>query len=194
VAAADIDLDGDVDLAVSNYIDPMRLYVNHNADVAGPDNRWVRVEVVGRGTNTHAVGALVEVEAVGTQIQPVAAGSSFKCQHDLALSFGVGAHDLVPAIRVTWPDGGTRTLRSYPSNRTWRAYGNQRLGDADGDGRVGPSDVDVFLGCWTGPGPGKLATGCEAMDLDGDGDVDGADYLRFIQRLEPGAAVPQSPI
>jgi hypothetical protein len=181
VATADIDLDGDVDLAVSNFLDPMRLYVNHVADVPGPANRWVRVQVVGRGTNTHAVGAEVEVVAGRAQIAAVTAGGSYKCQHDLTLSFGVGASASVPTIRTRWPDGAERTLRNYPSNCTWRVYSSARLGDFDGDGRVGPSVVVVFLGCWTGPGPGFLEPGCETMDLDGDGDVDGADLLLTLK-------------
>ena len=193
VATADIDLDGDVDLAVSNFLDPMRLFVNHVADVPGPANRWVRVQVVGRGTNRHAIGAEVEVEAGPTQVAAVTAGGSYKCQHDLTLSFGVGTNALVPRIRTRWPDGSVRTLRDYPANRTWRVYSSARLGDFDGDGRVGPQDVVVLLGCWTGPGPGSLAEGCETMDLDGDGDVDGVDYQRFILRLDPGVAVPEPP-
>jgi hypothetical protein len=193
VAAADIDGDGDVDLAMASFLDPLRLYINHTADLPGAQNHWMRVRVVGSGANKHAIGAEVEVETVQRQLGFVAAGGSYKCQHDLTLSFGLGAATAATAVRVVWPGGEARQLRNYAADRSWSAYPNARLGDFDGNGRVGRHDVNAFLGCWTGPGPGSLEPGCEMMDLDGDGDVDSADLQHLIARLQPGEGVPQSP-
>ncbi len=48
------------------------------------------------------------------------------------------------------------------------------------DGIVDARDLEAFLACWTGPGPGTAVGGVLPLfDLDGDGDVDYDDQLRF---------------
>ena len=52
------------------------------------------------------------------------------------------------------------------------------FGDANSDGRVDLLDFAVFQICFTDAG-GRVETGCERSDFDGDADVDGVDFLAF---------------
>ncbi len=61
-------------------------------------------------------------------------------------------------------------------------------GDLDEDGDVDGVDQGILEGCYTGPGV-ALACGTPRADLDGDNDVDCADFARFDD-LRPGGADP----
>jgi len=170
-AAADIDADGDLDLLVSDLNRSIKLYVNHE----GQTRRWAKFAVVGRGHNRFGVGTRVELLAGGRwQSREVFAGSNYKSQNELTLHFGLAGATIIDQIVVTWPGGTTRTLNNYPSNATWKLYPPERLGDPDGNG-IDWRDMLRARQCHTGPGPGNIQPGCEAYDLDGDGDIDDAD-------------------
>ena len=52
-------------------------------------------------------------------------------------------------------------------------------GDMDGDGVINLSDFFYWDGCATGPLTDILWNDCRALDLDGDRDVDAADFGQF---------------
>ncbi len=52
-------------------------------------------------------------------------------------------------------------------------------GDADGNGHVELDDFLVLPDCITGPGVAYGDSGCEAFDLNLDGDVDLSDFVGF---------------
>ncbi len=56
-----------------------------------------------------------------------------------------------------------------------------RPGDFDYDRDVDPTDLQHFLGCGLGPGIPQTGPACSDGDLDGDGDVDQADFA-LLQR------------
>jgi hypothetical protein len=56
-------------------------------------------------------------------------------------------------------------------------------GDFDGDGDVDLADYGGFQRCFTGPGAGSIAPGCERVDFDSDVDVDLDDYAEFEVRF-----------
>ena len=175
VATADIDNDGDLDLAVSDRESRVKLYINHD----GAARDWVKFRVVGRGANRFAIGANVVINAGGvSQIREVISGDNFKSQNDLTLHFGLDDAALVDAAHVVWPAGVTRDLANLPSNQTWTLYPPERLGDADGDGAVGLSDFLALAACFGGP----LAPGCEMMDFDGDAEIGWDDWPDFLAR------------
>lgn len=166
-ATADVDADGDLDLAVWIRQHNIKLYMNNE----GHKRRWVKFNVVGEGRNTRGVGAMVTIAAGGRrQIRHLMAGNNFKGHDSSELHFGLDTARMVDEIVIVWPGGIMRTLHNYAADQTWRLYPPRRLGDANGDGIVDADDRAVLENC-----RGPVRSGCEMMDIDGDGDVDDAD-------------------
>ena len=100
---ADIDGDGDLDILIFACGQAPRLLRNDQAT----GNHWLRVQLAGQGGNRNAIGAIVAVDlADGTtmkrQISPT---RSYQSQVELPASFGLGTHDAIERVVVTWPDG-----------------------------------------------------------------------------------------
>ena len=133
-AYADIDGDGDLDIAVSTNNGPALLLRNDG----GGANGWVRVLLVGRASNRDALGAVVRLRAgapggtgagaggsAGTgefgAAREVRSAASYASQSERALTFGLGpaapgARRSVD-IQVTWPDGKTQIFPDLPVGR-----------------------------------------------------------------------------
>lgn len=166
-AVGDVDDDGDLDLAVWSRQQNIRLYMNQE----GHKRRWAKLVVIGEGRNKFGIGATVTISAGGRrQIRHLMAGNNFKGQDSNELHFGLDTARTLDEIVVLWPGGTTRTLTNYAGNKTWKLYPPSRLGDANGDGVVGADDLAAFDACL-----GVVRPGCEAMDVDGNGDVNDAD-------------------
>jgi hypothetical protein len=115
MAAADLDHDGDPDLACSNV-----LYENR-----GSKGNWLQVRVVGDvQANRAGIGATVRVTAGGkTWMRVVDGGSGQGGQSMTAVHVGLGTVDTVESIEVVWP-GGKKTTYAGPftaNQRVWVA-------------------------------------------------------------------------
>jgi hypothetical protein len=80
----------------------------------GADNHWLEVDLVGLPGNRPALGAIVTViTAGGVQTSGVgwAEGSHYGLGH-YRLYFGLGLHNEVDSLTITWPDGTRQTLKS----------------------------------------------------------------------------------
>lgn len=126
VAHADIDKDGDADILFVENGGPAHLLRN-DTDAGN----WLRVHLVGTKSNRDAIGTHVVAEVYGvttpgvtpsgvtpsgvtpsgvTQHRTVRTGSSFISQSEKTLTFGLGSHEAVDRLRVTWPSGDSSTF------------------------------------------------------------------------------------
>ena len=111
-ALVDVDLDGRLDLIVSNRRAPLMLYRN----VTQNTGNWLRIDLRQAGGNRHAIGASITVTTVqhSQTLQRIIGGGHAGGQL-LPLHIGLGT---APAadITVTWPDG-TGTTHNTPANQ-----------------------------------------------------------------------------
>ena len=116
-AYADVDGDGDLDIAAATLNGPAHLFRNDG----GNRRNWLRVRTTGSRSNRSGIGAVVRVtSASGTQWQMVHSGSSYASQSELTLTFGLGADTRVSRIDVEWPSGKTQTFTDLaPNQAVW---------------------------------------------------------------------------
>ena len=109
-AWADIDRDGDLDLATNG-----KIFVN-----GGNSNHWLKVRLDGRrrGVNAAAIGAQVKVEAGGmTQVRQLGSGTGEGNQNSLVLHFGLGSESGPVNLEILWPGGETEVLTGVEVDR-----------------------------------------------------------------------------
>lgn len=114
-AYADIDLDGDLDVVITQVADRPLLLRNEQ----GLGHHWLRLKLVGTRANRDAIGAWVEVEVGGTvQRQQVQPTRSYLSQVELELTFGLGTSPKADVVRVGWPgEDEPRTLGSLAGDQ-----------------------------------------------------------------------------
>ena len=103
LAYADIDADGDLDLAMTQA--GGRAVVLRNDQTLG--HHWIRLKLRAHGANGGAVGAVVTLTTEsGTQSRSVMPSRSYLSQVELPVTFGLGAAEVIQEVKVSWPDGG----------------------------------------------------------------------------------------
>lgn len=105
---ADIDSDGDLDLALFSSVGPMRLL--RNDQTLG--HHWLRLKLQGTKANRDAIGATVSVTLPDDTVltRTVMPTRSYQSQSELPVSFGLGKHDTVKSVVVTWPGGSKQPV------------------------------------------------------------------------------------
>jgi ASPIC and UnbV/Calx-beta domain/FG-GAP-like repeat len=125
VVTADYDIDGNVDLYVTNGLamNPER--------VGGPDvlfrnvghrtNQWIQVDLVGTQSNRDGIGARVLATAGGkTQLREQGGGYHRWSQNDKRLHFGLGNHTSADIV-IEWPSGRRDTHDNVAAGSVYRA-------------------------------------------------------------------------
>src|SRR6056297_3379000 len=114
---ADIDLDGDLDLAVANW----QNQDNTLFTASGVRGGFLRVRLRQAGPNRFAVGASVRLASDTArerwQRRDVTAGGSFRSQEPLDLTFGLGEAGEASPVIVRWPDGLEERFEGLAANR-----------------------------------------------------------------------------
>ncbi|MEO6419392.1 MAG: CRTAC1 family protein, partial [Polyangiaceae bacterium] len=104
--AVDIDRDGDLDLVLTNYLQPPAIFENTQA----MPNHAVQLRLRGKAPNTGAVGARVMLSANGKkQRREVSCGNGYLGQNDEVIYVGIGAAATAEAV-VRWPSGKEQTV------------------------------------------------------------------------------------
>ncbi|MEQ8764467.1 MAG: CRTAC1 family protein, partial [Planctomycetota bacterium] len=102
VTCADIDLDGDVDVLLTQTGGRPKLLRNEQS----LGHHWLRCKLIGAAPARDAIGAEVTLVAGGkTQKRRVMPTKSYLCQVELPITFGLGGATKIDSLTVRWPDG-----------------------------------------------------------------------------------------
>ncbi|MFQ5501233.1 MAG: ASPIC/UnbV domain-containing protein [Phycisphaerae bacterium] len=118
LAVTDWDGDGDLDVWLKNRTGPqVRFLRNDNR----PSNHFIALKLRGRTCNRDAIGATVVVESGGRRlVRTLLAGDGYLAQSSKWLHFGLGSHNTVDQITITWPDGKNQILDHPEADRRYR--------------------------------------------------------------------------
>ena len=112
-AVADVDNDGDLDIAVS-VMDSRPLLLENRG---GNRLNWLRVSLRGVRSNRSGVGARVKVTAAGrTQYETLHAGESYLSSNDPRLHFGLGSVNEAQ-VEIVWPSGRLQKVGAVKANK-----------------------------------------------------------------------------
>jgi hypothetical protein len=112
-ALVDLNLDGRLDLVVSNRRAPLEVYQNNTMDTGN----WIGLLVRQPDVNTHAVGAWIEVDT-GAKVfaREITVGGGHAGGTAGPEHFGLGLAEKI-RVRVIWPDGAQSPWQDMDVNR-----------------------------------------------------------------------------
>lgn len=122
LAVGDLFRDGHLDLVIENLEGaPMILRPE-----GGARNHWISFELAGVTSNRLALNARVRVTAGDlVQLDEVRSGGSYISQNELSLHFGLGTHDKIDAVEITWPSGHQEALKGLAVDRHYAVLEGQ---------------------------------------------------------------------
>ncbi len=138
-AYADLDLDGDLDLVVANFVDSAFIYRN---DLKG--QHWLQIEVRGKNNTLQPIGSYAEVFAGKLyQVESVAVNRGFLSSSSPILHFGLDSLTTVDSVILHWPDGSAEIIRNLPADRriTWAPSSHEKYPN-----RPSPAAPALFSG------------------------------------------------
>jgi hypothetical protein len=198
VIPADLDGDGDLDLAIATWRGDVRVFEN-----TGAAGHWLRVRLRGSASNREGRGAVIHATLPdGTAlIRAVGAGGIVHSSPPAEAHLGLGAHDTVE-LEVTWPSGFRHQLGTVAADQILDVAEppliavEKRIANADGTATVG---VTVSPAGPTGEllGPGRsveLETTAGTWDGPVADNGDGTYTRTLIAPSEPALAAIQATI
>jgi Ca2+-binding RTX toxin-like protein len=121
VAVADYDLDGFLDLFITNGFRPREFHIDGPHQLyrnQGNSNRWLEIDLQGVQSNRDGIGAKVFVTAGGvTQVREQTGGIHYKTQNHQRLHFGLAENTTVERITVQWPSGIIQQIDNVSANQ-----------------------------------------------------------------------------
>lgn len=114
LAVADLNNDGDQDLALSHINEPVEVFANGS----GGANHWLSVKLVGTRASRGAVGAVVRIRTADReQMRQVKGGTSYASTNESRLFFGLGVHREIEWMEIRWPGGRIQELENVAADQ-----------------------------------------------------------------------------
>ena len=116
-AVADIDNDGDLDLAIVNLEGPVRIFEN----TIGSRKSWIRIEPRVSADGRTVLGTVVRVTALGrTQTRWFYPSPSYASGTLTDLHFGLNDASAADRVEIVWPGGESQAFDAVPARRVYR--------------------------------------------------------------------------
>jgi len=112
----DYDDDGDLDMLVSNWREPLYLYENTTIS-----RNWLKVELIGDTNNLNGVGAELRFSTLDGTYYRLNDGIDFLGQSIQPVHVGLGSAAMVNELMVTWPGGAREVYLDVQANQTFIA-------------------------------------------------------------------------
>ncbi|TVR53699.1 MAG: hypothetical protein EA425_03260, partial [Puniceicoccaceae bacterium] len=115
-AFADLDGDGNPDLIINNYKEPPSVFRHHNTEAG----HRITLRLVGTRSNRHGLGARVEVVAGElNQVKLLYPQRGYMGSDEPILHFGLGPHERIDNLDITWPSGLRQSFTGLEANRRY---------------------------------------------------------------------------
>jgi hypothetical protein len=119
LVTADLDNDGDLDLAISHQ-DDLPAVLRNTALERQPGAATISLRLVGTVSNRDAVGATLRCRSqLGTLTQHVKGGSSYNSAPDLRQVFAVKRGERGIAVQIRWPRGRASNVAELEAGRRY---------------------------------------------------------------------------
>lgn len=195
LAWADVDRDGDLDIAAGNEHSPTTnyLYTNETPGIGGRIALRLRGRFAELGdgySNRDALGATVWIYQAGhlgdpahlLGVRQIEATGGFTSQQPRQLHYGMAGRASVD-VRIVWPgSAGSRITQDLPGVAAGSSLDVPEAApcpaDFNRDGAVDTRDVLAFLNAWS--------AGDAAADFNGDGAINTLDVLAFLNAFAAG--------
>ncbi|HKO79274.1 MAG TPA: VCBS repeat-containing protein [Chitinophagaceae bacterium] len=114
---ADLDNDGDLDLAINCFNSEARVHKN-NADLLYK-NAYLNIKLKGKSPNMDGIGSKVWIYTNGKmQFQEFYPYRGYESSVQPVIHFGLGNNTKADSIKIIWPDGTTQTEHDIKANQT----------------------------------------------------------------------------
>jgi hypothetical protein len=112
----DYDQDGDLDMLVGNREAVSDLYINQSVDLQ-PTANWIKFKLEGTKSNRDGLGAVVRITCDQVNYYRYHSGTNLFGQSIKSVHFGLGSHQTVQEVQVSWPNGLIESFDQFQANQ-----------------------------------------------------------------------------